>query len=314
MLNLNDLYYFVQVVDHDGFASAARALNVPKSTLSRRVILLESQLGARLIQRTSRQFTVTDAGREFYRHALAAVIEAEAGEHAIRRRHTEPMGKVRFSCSTAIAQFALATLLPRFLVQFPKVHLVEYATNRHVDLVNENIDVAIRAHAGDLPDSGLIQRRLLFSPRWLVASPAYLESAPPLAAPEDLRSHAGLAFGSGDAEPMWRLTDGSEGMSAVSFKPVLHTDDLMTLLSAAKAGLGIASLPAFICRRDLTAGALERVLPNWTECGVNITLLMPSRRDLLPSVRVFVDFLAAELPSAMSGKPPQGEEAAWARH
>lgn len=300
MLNLNDLYYFVQVVDHKGFAAASRALDLPKSSLSRRIGELEAHLGARLLERTSRQFSVTDAGSEFYEHALRALIEAEAAEVAVRRRLTEPAGRVRFSCSVSIAQFALAPLLPRFARRFPKIQLVQHATDRYVDVVEENFDLAIRAHAGTLPDSSLVQRRLLFSPRWLVAAPDHLRRLRGCTSPDDLMHCHGIAFGNQTAEAVWRL-NGAAGDALVRFKPAMYTDDVATMLEAARSGLGVASIPAFVCHRDVSDGVLARVLPDWTSGGAQVTALIPSRRNLLPSVRAFLDFLVEELPRTMLG-------------
>lgn len=301
MLKLDNLYCFVQVVDNKGFTAAARAVDQPKSTLSRRVMELEAELGARLIHRTSRHFAVTDAGQEFYEHALAAVIEAEAAEEAIRRRHSEAVGVVRFSCSSTVAQFALAALLPDFARRFPKVCVVQHATNRFVDPLGENFDVVIRAHTDPLPDSSLVQRGLLFSPRWLVASPDYLQRHGKPRTPEELGGHTGLAYGNAVTETAWRLQRHADKNISVHFTSALVSDDLTTLLEAAKAGLGVVSLPAFMCRGEIEMRRLQRVLPAWTTGGAHITALMPSRRHLLPSVRAFVDFLSRDLPAAMLG-------------
>jgi DNA-binding transcriptional LysR family regulator len=147
MLNLNDLYYFVQVVDHKGFTAAARALKVPKSSLSRRVIELERQLSARLINRTSRNFAVSDVGQELFEHAVAMLAEARSAEDVVRRRVAEPSGPVRFTTVIAIAQFVLPDLLPRFMARFPRVWIIQHATDRMVDMFEENFDLAIRAHS-----------------------------------------------------------------------------------------------------------------------------------------------------------------------
>lgn len=163
MLDLNDHYYFVQVVENKGFAAAGRALGLPKSTLSRRIIELESRLGARLIQRTSRSFAVTEAGRVFHRHAVAMLIEAEAAENAVKHRLAEPSGTIRFTCSIGMAQ-TLAGLLCRFLVLHPRVNIDQHATNRYVDLVEEGFDVGLRGHSAPLPDSSLVQHRLARTP------------------------------------------------------------------------------------------------------------------------------------------------------
>lgn len=299
MLNLNDLYYFVQVADHRGFAAAARALKVPKSSLSRRIIELEAQLNASLIKRTSRSFALTDIGQDLYERAAAMLVEARAAEDVVRRRVAEPSGPVRFTVVVAIAQFVLPHLLPRFMEQFPKIDIVQHATNRFVYLFEENFDLALRAHSEELPNSPLIARRLTWTPRYLVAAPRYLERHLVPDGPEELSKHASLLFrGLMDRAWLLRGTDGEQ--ISVAASPRLLSDDLLTLKAAAEAGLGIAALPAFTCRSELRAGRLCRVLPKWTAGGADITMLTTSRRYTLPGVRAFADFLAAELPAAMA--------------
>lgn len=302
MLDLNDVYCFVQVVDRGGYTAAGKALGLPKSTLSRRVLNLESQLGVRLIQRTSRSLSVTDVGREFYRHALGMRIEAEAAENAVKRRLADPSGIVRFTCSVGMAP-RLADVLVRFLVRFPRVSLVQHATNRFVDLVEEGFDVGIRGYSEPLPDSNLIQRPLMRTPWYLFAAATYLERRGVPASPVDLAGHDGLALsGSGD-EAVWKLRSASGQQSIVPFAPRLRSDNMETLRLAAIAGLGIVGLPGYLCRADVERGALQRVLADWGAGDAGITLLMPTRRGLLPSVRAFVDFIVAEYPPTVAGAP-----------
>ncbi|MGH8235633.1 MAG: LysR substrate-binding domain-containing protein [Steroidobacteraceae bacterium] len=302
MRDLNSYYFFVQVTDQRGFAAAGRALEVPKSTLSRRIIDLESRLGARLIQRTSRSFKLTEAGREFYEHALAMLIEAEAAENSVKRRMAEPSGLVRFTCSIGMAP-PLAELLARFLTTFPKVSLVQHATNRYVDLVEEGFDVGLRGHFQPLPDSGMIQRRLSPTPWHLFAAPGYLGRAGTPVNPADLVCHSAIALGTRSDETLWKLRTASGEEVVIPFTPRMCSDDLETLKLAAIANLGVAALPEYVCRKEIEQGKLLRVLPAWSaRSEAEVTLLAPSRRGLLPSVRAFIDFLAAEFPALVSGK------------
>ena len=183
MYNLNDLVFFVQAVDHGSFAAAGRRLGQPKSTVSKRVAELESALGARLIHRTSRSFALTDVGRDFYDHARAAVIEAEAAETVVRHRLAEPSGTVRITTSVPTAQFHLADRLHGLARAFPKLDLQLHVTDRFVDLVQEGFDIAVRSHFAQLPDSGLMQRQIGTERIILVASPALSERARRAAAP-----------------------------------------------------------------------------------------------------------------------------------
>src|SRR6266851_10407653 len=167
VLDLNDFFYFVQVVDRGGFTAAGRTLRVPKSTLSHRIQQLETELGARLLNRTSRQLGMTDAGEEFYRHAVMMLREAESAETAIRHRLTEPIGTVRCTAAMATMQFAMRDIVAEFLGRYPKVNVVAHASDQNVDIVGENYDIAVRAHSEPLPDSTLVQRSLARAP-WLL--------------------------------------------------------------------------------------------------------------------------------------------------
>jgi DNA-binding transcriptional LysR family regulator len=153
VLDFNDFFYFVQVADRGGFTAAGRTLRIPKSTLSHRIQQLEANLGVRLLNRTSRRFGMTDAGEEFYRHAVVMLREAELAETAIRHRLNEPTGAVRCTAAVATMQFAMRDIVPDFLLRYPKVNVVAHATDQNVDIIGENYDVAIRAHSDPLPDS-----------------------------------------------------------------------------------------------------------------------------------------------------------------
>ncbi|CAD5107564.1 LysR family transcriptional regulator [Zestomonas carbonaria] len=289
MLNLNDLALFVAAIEHGGFATASRRLGIPKSTLSKRVAELESSLAARLIQRTSRSFVLTDAGRDFYEHARAALIEAEAAEEVVRRRVAEPSGRVRISASVPTAQLYLAEHLPRLAQAYPRLHVQLDVSDRFVDLVQEGYDIAVRSHFAPLPDSGLVQRPLTVEPIVLVAASAYLERHEPLLEPLQLARHDGLLTGA--AAGAWTLAaaDGRQ----VRVEPIarMTANESVVLLNAAEAGLGVVCLPERMCRDAIAAGRLVRVLPDWQAGQVATTLVMPHRRGQLPGVRAVVEFL-----------------------
>jgi DNA-binding transcriptional LysR family regulator len=301
MLDLNDVYYFVQVVDHKGITAAAHALDVPKSSLSRRMLALEAALDARLVQRTSRRFVVTDVGEAFYKHAVAMLVEAEAAESVVRQRTAEPSGTIRMTCSVALAQLALAELIPQFMAEYPGVHIVQHATNRHVDPVQEGFDLCLRAHSTPLPDSTMVQRYLATTPWHLFAGPAYLKREGVPRSPADLVAHDAVALGGGHDTHAWRLHNAkdSERVEVIPFEPKLLSDDMATLKVAACQSVGIVALPGYVGHSEVKTGQLVRVLPQWTAGVATITLLMPSRRGLLPSVRAFVDFLVERVPIAV---------------
>lgn len=293
VLNLNDLVLFVQAVDSGGFSSASRRLNVPKSTISKRVAELELDLGVRLIHRTSRSFTLTDLGRDFYDHARAALIEAEAAESVVRRRQAEPSGIVRLTTSVPTAQYYLADRLPALAAAYPKLTLQLHVTDRFVDLMQEGFDIAVRSHFALLPDSGLMRLQVAVERIILVASPAYLAASSPLTEPADLAAHAGLLIDA--AARNWRLTDGAGREASVTPQARMMADETEVLLRAARAGLGVACLPQGPCELTIMRGELVQVLPDWTAGEVTTSILTTHRRGQLPGVRAVVEFLARDL-------------------
>jgi DNA-binding transcriptional LysR family regulator len=301
MLDLNDFFLFVQVVDRGGFTAAGRTLRMPKSTLSHRIQQLETNLGVRLLNRTSRQFGATDAGKEFYHHAVAMLREAEQAETAIRHRLSEPTGVVRCTAGVATMQFAMRDMLPDFLNLYPKVNVVAHATDRIVDIVGENYDVAVRAHSNPLPDSNLVQRTLTPAPWFLFAGSAYLDSNKAPETPRDLQKHPSLFMMRTGVAPVWRLRHSSKAKDQVvlPLAPRLLGDDMIGLKQAAIKGLGVVALPGYVCRDEVRSGALRRVLPNWLAGDSTITALVPYRQGLLPSVRVFLNHLAIEFPKVV---------------
>jgi DNA-binding transcriptional LysR family regulator len=300
VLDLNDFFYLVQVIDRGGFTPAGWTLRIPKSTLSHRIQQLETNLGVRLLNRTSRRFAMTDAGEEFYRHAVVMLREAELAETAIRHRLSEPTGTVRCTAAVATMQFAMRDIVADFLLRYPKVNIVAHATDQNVDIVGENYDVAIRAHTDPLPDSTLVQRSLTPAPWFLFAGSAYLDANETPHTPQDLRSHPSLFMMRTGLAPVWRLRHSSKAKEVVMpLAPRLLSDDMIGLKQAAIAGLGVVALPGYVCRDEVRSGTLRRVLPTWLAGDSTITALIPYRQGLLPSVRVFLDHLAAAFPKAV---------------
>jgi DNA-binding transcriptional LysR family regulator len=292
-MNLNDLQLFVQAIESGGFTAAGLRLGIPKSTVSKRVAVLEAELGVRLIQRTSRSFSLTELGRDFFQHARAAVIEAENAENLVRTHLGEPSGTVRLTTSVPTAQFTLAPHLAELTVRHPRLVLSLHVTDRFVDIVQEGFDIAIRSHVQPLPDSALVQRRLATHQFYVVAAPDYIARHGAPARPEELAAHRIIA--SGAADVTWRL-HGEDGREAlVEVHPVLAADEPFVLLKAAAASIGITCLPTSICRAAIADGTLVRLLPEWIAGSVTTTILMPHRRGQLPAVRAVVDFLHERL-------------------
>jgi DNA-binding transcriptional LysR family regulator len=289
MLNLNDLNFFAQAVDSGGFAAAARRLNCPKSTVSKRVAALEAALGTQLIHRTSRSFTLTEVGRDVYDHARAVMIEAEAAETVVHKRLAEPSGTVRMTTSVPTAQFQLAERLPILARQYPKLRIQLHVTDRFVDLMQDGFDIAVRSHFAPLPDSDLMQRRMGEEHITLVAAPSYLVERGEPATPEALSDHDGLMANM--TMKVWRLRHANGRVVEVAPQPRLYADESVSLMKAAEAGLGIVCLPAMISAQAVREGRLVRLLPGWTAGAVMTTILTPHKRGQLPAVRAVIDFL-----------------------
>jgi DNA-binding transcriptional LysR family regulator len=292
MQDLNDLYYFVQVVDHGGFAPAARALGLQKSRLSRRIGLLEDRLGVRLIQRSSRRFSVTEIGREYHQRCVAMLVEAEAAQAVIEQVRSEPQGVVRMSCPTALLNFQLGAMVARFMRENPRVEVELESTNRRVDVIGEGFDLAVRVRFPPLEETDLVMRKLDESTQCLVASAALLGDRASLAAPADLNGLPSLDQGPAHGEHVWNLTHADGSAARIPHAPRLVTDDMAVLREAAMAGVGVVQMPTVMVWDDLDAGRLVDVLPDWAPKSGIVHVVFPSRRGLLPSVRALVDFLA----------------------
>jgi DNA-binding transcriptional LysR family regulator len=294
MQDLNDLGLFAAVVEQNGFAAAARKLGMPRSRLSRRIGLLEDRLSVRLIHRSTRSFAVTEIGREYYRHCVAMMVEADAAQETIDRMRSEPRGVVRVSCPSSAIYFHFGEMIVRFMEQCPKVEVVLESTNRRVDVIGEGVDLAIRVRFPPLEDSDLVIRKLADSPQQLVASPSLVKAFTRPLVPADLSALPSLAWDPAKLEHEWHL-DGPDGAtSSIRHRPRFVTDDMVALRLAALRGAGVCQFPTFVVQEDLRAGRLIDLLPDWAPKPGIMHAAFPSRRGLLPSVRALLEFLAIE--------------------
>jgi DNA-binding transcriptional LysR family regulator len=291
MRDLNDLYYYVQVVEHGGFAPAGRALGMPKSKLSRRIALLEERLRTRLIQRSTRSFVVTDAGQTYFAHCKAMLVEADAADEAIAVTHAEPCGVVRLTCPVTLLDAHVADMLAAFMVLHPQVQIHLEATNRRVDVVGEGVDIAIRVRPPPLADTDLVLRMLAESSQCLVASPALLQHGVPQM-PADLAGLPSMDLGLPQHEHVWTLVGPDGAQAAIRHQPRLITRGMPALLAAALAGVGVVQLPTMVVREHFARSELVQLVPGWAPRRELIHAVFASRRGLLPAVRALLDFLA----------------------
>jgi DNA-binding transcriptional LysR family regulator len=302
VLDLNDFRYFVLIVESGGLSAASRNMNVPKSTVSYRLQQLETALGVRLINRTSRSQSVTDAGAVFYKHAAEMLERAELAESEVRQRLLEPSGIIKFTTAVATSLFALRPILPEFIRRHPKIQIVQHTSDDQVDIVGGSYDLAVRAHTGPMSDSTLVQRILAPAPWYLFASANYVAQRGIAAVPNDLRQHDLMTMLRPGHPTAFRLSHATAGQAVVAFEPRFSGNDLVMLKQATEDGLGVAALPGYVCREEERSGKLIRVLPEWTAGEASITAVIPFRHGLLPSVRTFVDYLVAEIPKLVT--PP----------
>ncbi|SFH96479.1 DNA-binding transcriptional regulator, LysR family [Collimonas sp. OK307] len=295
MQDLNDLYFFANVVQEGGFTAAGRSLGIPKSRLSRRISELESRLGARLLQRNTRGIAMTDLGNRYYQHCQVVIAAAEAAELAVTSSLAEPSGTVRVSCVVPIAQSEVAIALPAFLERYPKVNIDLVFTNRRVNLLEEGIDVAVRVRAPEDEDPNLATRRLRSATGLLVAAPELMSRYAVPQHPRDLVKLPVLGAAERDRRVHLQLDGPHNDRYELVAEPRLAVEDFALRKHAAQRGLGLTMLPSDYCVEELREGTLIHVLPEWTMPAGHVQVVYPTQRGLLPAVRVFVDFLIEHL-------------------
>lgn len=297
MKDITNLALFAHVVEAGSFSEAARQLQMPKSTLSRRISDLEDELGVRLLNRTTRKLYLTDVGREFLVHCQTVVAAASAAEQVTQFVQEKPRGKVRISSPYAISQSLLVQILPEFMARYPDVSLDLVMTNKPVNLIEEQVDIALRVRA-EIEESSLIARELLPSANALYASPELINQLGAPEHPTDLMNWPAMSLHYSSGRYLWQFTSSANESLSLSYQPRLITDDMAMLREAARASQGVVSLPTYLCDEYEELGFIQRVLPTWKLPVGKLHMVYPYRRGLLPAVRVLIDFLLAEMPRA----------------
>jgi DNA-binding transcriptional LysR family regulator len=289
--DLNNLYFFAKVVDFGSYTAAAKALGLQTSKLSRRIAALETELGVRLINRTTRRLSLTEAGKTFHRHCLALLDEAQAAKDAMSQILATPQGLVRISCPTGLLQGGVADILARFVAKHPRVRIALDATNRRVDVVEEGLDIALRVRKPPLEDSDLAMRAFGPDEVILVASPELIAAHGEPQTLEDVARMPTLSMASSDERSTWRFHDMNSEPAELTHSPRLCTDDLFTLRHAALQGIGAVLVPRLLVANDLEGGALIQLLPSLKAHTGIVHAVFPSRRGMVPAVRALLDFL-----------------------
>jgi DNA-binding transcriptional LysR family regulator len=290
------LAMFAKVSEERSFAGAARALNVSVATVSRAVARLEERLGARLLNRTSRQLALTEFGHMIADSALKVYREAEAAEGAAREMSARPRGLVRLSVPMSFGVRWVAPLLPAFFREYPEVSVDLHLTDAQVDLVGQGFDAALRIAV--LADSSLVARRLCPVAPVVVASPAYLEQHGTPQHPSDLNQHACLGYAYRARSDVWRFTN--DAGEEVSIKPCgpLRVTNADALMPTVLDGLAIAEFPEFICADQVRDGSLVPILRDWTLPRGGLYFVTPSARTRPAKIEALSDFFVRHL-----GKP-----------
>ena len=295
MEDLNDMLYFAEVVDRGSFAAAARALALPKSRLSRRIAELEARLGVRLLHRTTRKLSLTEAGERCHRHCVGMREQAQAAVDAVAQVRGEPRGTLRVACPVTLAQTTLGPILPLFLARYPLVRVDMRVSNRVVDLVEEGVDVALRVRPS-LEDSGsLVVKNLGQTQTLLVASPTLLTRQGRPVDVEDLVHLDTVSMSAVDGRGSWQLVGPGGQLHTFTHQPRYVADDLLTLKIAVIRGTGIGILPDYMCSDELRDRRLVLVLSACAPAPAIFHAVFPSRRGLAPATRHFLDFLQAHV-------------------
>jgi len=285
--DLNALAIYARVAEALSFSAAARRLDMPISTVSRKVADLEDSLGVQLIERSTRKLRLTDIGLEVLYEAQRSVETAEAIDAIVSDRLAEVRGCISISAPPSIADSLLAPLLAAFQSTYPLVSAQVMVTERFVDHIAEGVDLALRV--GEMKDSALVATPLLKYRRQLVASPDYLARHDPLECPQDLIGHRVLAFGTSVAEHRWSFMRGDE-TAIVEVKPVLAMNDYAGLAQALADGTGVGDLPPIVRPNLMSSGKLIELMPDWRLKTETLSMVRLSNRHIPKALRVFVDF------------------------
>jgi DNA-binding transcriptional LysR family regulator len=288
-MDLNEVAIFIKVVQLGSFSQAAKQLGMPNSTVSSKISSLEKRLGTTLIHRTTRRLNITPAGETYFKKCLQGLEEIRAGENEIAASHGEPQGLLRVTAPVELGGSVLPLIIANFLNNYPKVRIELLLSDRRMELLAENIDLALRA--GELKDSSLIAKKLGYDDFSPFASPKYLKANGSPHHPRELKDHQCLHFAPLGIET-WKLL-GPKGSLNVAVPGRVIINDLNLIKKLAVAGMGIALLPSFFCNSEVSSEKLVHVLPEWHTIRSPIHFVYPAQKFVTPKLSAFIK-LASE--------------------
>ncbi|MBO6504822.1 MAG: LysR family transcriptional regulator [Kordiimonadaceae bacterium] len=299
-MDLVGMRTFCRTVEEGNLTAAAKALHITKSVASRRIQTLEDDLGVRLLARTTRGVTPTDAGTQFYERALTILSDVEDAKQSVKTASDNLVGHLRITAPRSFSDIDLHEPLTAFMRENPGLTFELHLSDERVDVIGGGYDLAIRVAQG-LNDTSLIAKKLTNIRPLVVASPGYLEENGTPQKPEDLKDHNCVFYANVTAAEQWRF-NGPDGAKAVRVGGTMTTNSGVMQLAIARAGLAIAALPEFFLRDALKNGDVVTILDEWDRPESGLYALYPERRLLPTKVRTLIDFLAAWFASNNSGK------------
>ena len=291
--SLTDIAVFVRVVDSGSFTAAAERLDISKSVVSKYVTRLEERLGARLLNRTTRRLSLTEAGRVFYERSRKSLADIEDAQAEVSRLQGEPRGTLRINAPMSFGILHVAPALPEFLKRYPDVTVDMNLDDRKVDVIEEGFDVSVRI--SELPDSSLVAKRIATCRHAIVAAPSYLEQHGTPRTPVDLRDHNVITYRYQESALEWHFRTPDNKSTSVAVSGSLIMNNSLALRAALLEGVGITRTPTFAVGKDIQEGRLVPLLRDYGTLEITIFLVYPQRRHLSPKVRAFVDFMAERI-------------------
>ena len=278
MHSFDDYYYFYLVVKHGGFSAASDASNITKSKLSRRILDLEAQFNVTLIQRSTRHFKVTPLGQEFFQECEKVIDQVECAHNVLLKQTSEPQGLIKISCPSVMMRYQIRSLLNQFLKAYPKVQIEMELTSRRVDVLHDDIDLAIRTNFQVNEDSSIVVRDVIKTTHCLVASPELLNGRS-LLFPTEINDYPAIVLGTQKPHYQWLLHHtGSQEQIEIPLEPRIKSNDLAGVYYSVIDGLGIADLPYLTVKEDIEAGRLIHLLPDWCSNVGTVQLVYASRK------------------------------------